>query len=202
MKRMNPCRLVITLALFSVIATCNPLQAQVYKVVDENGNVTYTDRPPAEGAKPVDLPPLSVVEAPDYEQYNQQRALEKSEGAEEDGEVPLRTLRNIFKDFAIISPGREESIWNPQQPIPVAWSVSSPLKPGMMVSLSVDGVERAKTSQSVIAVDGLERGEHTITAELVDARNRKVATAQPVVFFVRRPSIYNNPNRPRPTPRG
>ena len=45
----------------------SPVGAQVYKVVDEDGNVTFTDQAPADGSKPVELPPISVIEAPKYE---------------------------------------------------------------------------------------------------------------------------------------
>ena len=40
--------LVMFFALLMISAT--PLMAQVYKVVDKDGNVTYTDQPPADGS--------------------------------------------------------------------------------------------------------------------------------------------------------
>ena len=36
--------------------------SEIYRVVDKDGNVVYTDQPPGDGSEPVDLPPLSVVE--------------------------------------------------------------------------------------------------------------------------------------------
>ncbi len=45
--------LMIISALLLFSAT--PLLAQVYKVVDKDGNVTYTDQPPADGSGPVEL---------------------------------------------------------------------------------------------------------------------------------------------------
>lgn len=188
MKSMNTSRLLVTLALLSLLLTASPLQAQVYKVVDENGNVTYTDRPPAEGARPVDLPPLSVVEAPSYPKA---KGTGGTEGAAAEEEIPLRTLRRMFRNFAITSPEPEESIWNPEQPIIVSWSVSRPLQQGMSVTVSVDGFQKEKTRETIVTVDGLERGAHTITAVLMDKQNRRIATAEPVTFYVRRPSVIN-----------
>ncbi len=37
-------------------------QGEIYKVVDKDGNVTFTDQRPGAGAEPMDLPPLSVIE--------------------------------------------------------------------------------------------------------------------------------------------
>ena len=55
-------------ALFAIsISLCaGVVAAPVYKSVDENGNVVYTDDPGRE-AKPVDLPPLSTYPAPKFQ---------------------------------------------------------------------------------------------------------------------------------------
>jgi hypothetical protein len=186
------------LAAFSLAIMVSPLAAQVYKTVDKDGNVTYTDRPPGDGAKPMDLPPLSVIETPDYGKTARQKA-EEAEAAGEEKEVPLRTLRNRFRDFAIISPLQEESVWRPDGPVSVAWSSSNQLVEGMTVHIFLDGQLQANTTAPMIPVNGLERGEHTVTATIKDARNRTVATAEPITFFIRQPGLYNTA---RPRPRG
>ena len=191
MRPMYISRLFVTLAFLSLFLASGPLQAQVYKVVDENGNVTYTDRPPVEGARPVDLPPLSIVEAPDYAKDAGPAAQEGATGEGEEEEIPLRTLRRMFNTFSITSPEADETIWNPQQPVLVTWSTPRPLQEGMSVMISVDGVQQEKTNETIVAVDGLPRGAHTITAVLMDAKDRRIATAEPVTFYVRRPSIIN-----------
>jgi hypothetical protein len=50
------------LALFLAVAAGAVCAQQVYKSVDPQGRVIYTDRP-VEGAKPVDLPPVTTVPA-------------------------------------------------------------------------------------------------------------------------------------------
>ena len=57
----------------------SPLMAQVYKVVDKDGNVTYTDQPPGDGSKPVELAPISVIEAPTYEKAPEATAEDDAE---------------------------------------------------------------------------------------------------------------------------
>jgi hypothetical protein len=187
---------LMILFAFSLVAVASPSMAQVYKTVDEDGNVSYTDQPPADGSKPIELAPISVIEAPIYEKA-------PVESGAEDGveEVPLRTLRRNFRDFAIISPQPEESVWQPDGPIPIAWSAGSALLEGMQVTISIDGQRKATTTQSMVPVVGMERGEHTVTAELRDSKNRTIATAKPVTFFVRQPNLYSNP-RVNINPRG
>ena len=195
MKLMTHKKILLILIAFLLAVMAGPLAAQVYKIVDKDGNVTYTDQPPSDGSKPIKLAPISVIEAPIYE-----KAPEKAKEGAEGEEIPLRDLRRLYRDFAIISPQSEESVWHPDGPIAVAWSAGNPLQKGMQVTVYLNGKKQATTTEQIIPVAGLDRGEHTVTAELKDAKNRRIATAEPVTFFIQRPNIYTN--RPGPTPRG
>jgi hypothetical protein len=198
MKLITSKTLLLILFALSLAVTSSPLTAQVYKIVDEDGNVTFTDKPPADGSKPIELRPISVVEAPTYEVAPKATA----EGAEGEGgkEMTLRYLRKNYKGFAIVSPQSEESLWHPEGPITVSWSAPYKLQEGMQVTVYMDGAKQATTTEQIIPVTGLARGEHTVTAELTDAKNRKIATAEPVTFFIQQPNIFMN--RARPGPRG
>lgn len=178
---------LLTLTVLFLALAAAPVTAQVYKIVDKDGNVTYTDQPPGDGSKPIKLQPISVVETPVYET----KAKPAVEG-EEDEPMSLRTLRGMYRDFAIVAPQSEESIWHPDRPITVAWSTGAPLQIGMKANVSVDGQLQANTTDRVVPVANLDRGEHTVTAQLTNAKNQVVATAEPVVFFVRRPGLNNN----------
>ena len=171
----------------------SPLTAQVYKTVDKDGNVTYTDQPPKDGSAPIKLREISVIEAPTY---SRKPAMDKESAAPEEGEEKsLKYLRNHYRDFAIIAPKPEESLWPQEQAITVAWNTQNQLEFGMQVTVIIDGKEHITTPEQVIPVNGLERGSHTITANLKDAANRTIASTAPVTFFVRRPSVFiNNAN--------
>ena len=190
MKTVIYMRFITVLVALSLALAASPLMAQVYKVVDKDGNVTFTDQPPADGSKPIKLAPISVIEAPVYE-----KAPEPTDEEEAAKEPSLSYLRKIYRDFAIISPEQEESVWKPDGPIAVAWSVRTALQPGMQVTLFLDGTKHVTTEQPMIPLSGLDRGEHTVKAELRDSKNRVVATAETVTFFVRQPNLYNRPRR-------
>lgn len=192
MNLMTHKTFLLILIAFSLAIMTSPVIAQVYKTVDADGNVTYTDKQPPDGSKPIKLAPISVIEAPIYE-----KAPDPAKAGGEGEEIPLRDLRKIYRDFAIISPQSEESVWRPDGPVSVAWSVGNPLQQGMQVSIYLDGAKQATTTEQVIPITGLDRGEHTLAAELRDAKNRKIATAAPVTFFIRQPNIYTNRPRPR-----
>lgn len=177
---------------FLLAITVTPLMAQVYKVVDKDGNVTFTDQQPADGSKPVKLAPISVIENPGYEKAPEPTAAPDPTAEKE---LSLKDTRKIYRDFAIVSPGQEESVWKPDGPIVVAWSTRTALEKGMKVTLFLDGKANQTTVQPIIPLSGMDRGEHTVKAELRDSKNRLVATAETITFFVRQPTVYNRARR-------
>jgi hypothetical protein len=188
-------RTLTVIGMLSLFVVCGQAYAQVYKTVDENGNVVYTDQPPKDGSPPIELKPLSVIEAPEYARAEPGDAQE-----DEPKQKSIRFLRKHYEGFGIVSPQQEESVWYADGPVAVAWSAPNPLEPGMQVTVAVDGRAQPATREPVVAFVGLERGEHTATAELRDAGNRLIASSEPITFFIRQPNIYMN--APRPTPRG
>ena len=65
------------------------------------------------------------------------------------------------------------------------------------MTISINGRQLSASTKPIIPVAGLQRGEHKLTAEIKDAKNRRIATAEPVIFYVRQPNIYTNRPRPR-----
>jgi hypothetical protein len=184
---------ILTLITLSLVFAASSLATEVYKTVDKDGNVTYTDKPPPDGAQPMELPGLSVIESPEYQKTAREAEAEAiANGTQtEPEEVPLRQLRNDFKDFAIVSPQQEESVWRPDGPVTIAWSTGAQMLEGMKVTVTLDGKRLSTTTDRMVLVPNMERGEHTVAAELTDARNRRVALAEPVTFFIRQPGLYN-----------
>ncbi len=196
MKRVMYKSFFPILVAFLMAVAAGAVFAQVYKTVDEDGNVIYTDMPPRSGAKPVKLAPISVIEAPVYEQA-EEVADQGTEG-EDGNKMTLKELRRNYRDFAIVAPMQDESVWNPEAPVSVAWTARYQLQQGMQVLVYVDGRLQAKTTEQITPVPDLERGEHSVEAKLIDDKNRTIATTEPVTFYIRRPNIYSTGTRPRP----
>ena len=192
MKHFKFISVKILLVAFLASATMQSGLAQIYKTVDKDGNVSFTDTAPKDGSKPVELPPISVIETPEY----QVKAKQVDENGEQ--QKSLRTLRSEYRDFAITSPTPEDSVWAPEENVTVSWSTGKPLLKGMRVKVAIDGKEQPPATSNLVAVPPLDRGEHTAAATLVDADGRVIAKAETVTFYVRQPNLYTNPNRVRP----
>lgn len=155
--------------------------ANIWKVVDENGNVVYTDQPPRDGSTPMDLPELSVIKT-DI-QVNQTPAGQKKAKARTSGE-----LRKLYRDFRITRPLPEETFWGTANAVVVTWGSKIPLTPDLSVRLFVDGKAQEAPPTGGVSLT-LDRGEHKVSAELRDAGNRRIMRTESVTFFVKQSSV-------------
>jgi hypothetical protein len=176
----------------AAILVCGTLAAQVYKVVDENGNVTYTDTAPKDGSAPMDLPEISVVETDYTNEVVVTPPSEADAAVDGAGGMTPRELRQAFRDFRLLSPTPEETFWGTGNVVVVSWGANAPYEPGMSVSVVVDGQAHDADVNSNLPVT-LDRGEHSVHAVLRDPRGRRVTATDSVKFYVKQASALNNP---------
>ena len=174
---------VVTLLL--LLPTLGWPEGQIYKVVDKDGNVTFTDQRPSGDAEPMDLPPLSVIES-DLPPPSTSAA--GADDAETDAPPTPRELRRQFRDFSITQPLQEETFWGTANTVVVAWGTAQPVPPELKARLYVDGVAQPVPASGSLSLT-LERGEHQVYAELLDARGRQIVATERVVFFVKQASV-------------
>lgn len=166
---------------------------EIYKVVDENGNVTYTDQRPSSSAEPMDLPPLSIIESDIVV------PAPAAQAAEEETKAPTtRDLRRQLRDFRITQPQQEETFWGTANTVVVAWGSSQAVPPELSGRLFVDGRAQDVPGSGSVTLT-LDRGEHQVYVELLDARKRRIIATPTVTFFVKQQSV--GLNRPVPSPR-
>ena len=166
--------LVLLLAAYPVVA-----QGEIYKIVNPDGSITFTDQRPSADAQPVELKPLSVVET-DIQ-------VPEATAEEEPKEPTARELRRQFSDFRILQPQNEETFWGTQNTVVISWGASQPIPDNMTVRLYVDGQRQEAPASGSVSLS-FDRGEHQAYAELRDAKNRRVVTTPTVIFFVKQHS--------------
>jgi len=157
----------------------------IYKSVDEHGNVTYTDQPPADGSAPIDLPELSVVESADL--GNLEAARRAAAQAPENDE-PQQPAEIVVPEIRIASPSEEETIVNTGYVLPVRVAVNGEIPPGAQFVYAIDGEVRLTSPNPSVAIDEVFRGEHTLQVQLRSAEGQPLAQTQPVRFFMRQMS--------------
>lgn len=165
--------------------------APVYRHLDAQGNVVYSDEP--QTGRRVDLAPITVVDPTAPHDVDTVRPVAPDPAAEEAFE---------YAHFSIASPGNEQTIPVGQAGnVQVKLAIEPALRRQDRVQLRVDGeIRQSPMHSSVFALSQLERGEHRLQAELVDGQGETRLATPSVTIYVQRASVNlprnpNNPNR-------
>lgn len=173
-----------------MLASAAPAGAtDIYKTVDENGQVIYTDRQPSPDAQPISLRELSIVEAPSYAPTRRSQP-----DSDPEPQVTMNELRLMYRDFKLVSPAPEQNFWGTGQVATIAWDAGAPLEDGLSVVYFVNGeAVTDPTTASTFSTEPMDRGEHTARVDLIGPNNQVIASAGPVTFFVKQNSrLFNS----------
>ena len=172
---MKNIRLNSLLVIMLVVGAC-AANAALYRGVDAEGNVVYSDRP-FENAEEFTPPAISVVDTPES------KAAKKAAEVEKPAEFK-------YTDFDIASPANKETIRN--QPDVV---VSLKLRPGLnsaeshSIWLLLDGKPVVKNSKSLsLSLGRLNRGAHKLQAQVRDESGKIVVRTRTVVVYIHQTS--------------
>lgn len=171
-QTVNPLLLV---ALVTLASTA--LDAEVYKVVDQDGNVTYTDRPGTDldTASLEKLPPLNKMPA-----LTAPIDDELEESAQEQAFAGYR--RGI-----ILSPENDAIIPHNQTSIIIQLALNPQLQPGHNVQFLFDGVPQGPAvAATARKIENIERGTHSLSARVFDADGQPLISIAPVKVHVKR----------------
>lgn len=180
------------LVLALLLAPLASLADTVYRTVDENGNVIFTDTPPADGSASdrIDIRRTNTVEA-----TRPPPPATESETAEDEPAGPEY-------EIVITAPANETSIPRGPGNFSVSVSVSPGLKKYDGLQLFMDGTPWGSPQRDTMwDLTNVFRGQHDITVAVVDGDGQTLAMSSPVRVFVHRPSTnFNRPKGPTPRP--
>lgn len=163
--------------------------AAIYKWVDSNGNVVFSDQPHP-GAKKVELPPIST--------FSDGGATQKSAAPPSFGTKKKPSA--VYDHFVIVKPTREETLRNNAGTVDVQLSLLPELRDGDKIILTLDGKPQGQGIQSTrFVLKNLDRGTHVLSASIVDSGGRSLITAPSVTFYLHKASALF-PNRRNPSP--
>ena len=192
---MKPAKRVVFAAITLVWAS--GLSAAVYKSVDAQGNVVYTDEPGGD-AKPVKLPPLSTVPAPRFKSSTPSSSPSSAESEP--------SAATNYEQISIVSPTQDATLRDNTGAVPVNVVLEPELNSvaGHRYRYYLDGQAQGKPTESgQISFANLDRGSHTVEAAVVDNTGQELIRSGSVQFFLHRQSVNfpRGPAGPAPTPR-
>jgi hypothetical protein len=169
MKIYTPFKnILIFAALYAVTAN-----AGLYKGLDEEGNVIYSDKP-FENSEQFTPPAISVVDAPKV-------PLEKEVIVEE------KAAETTYTKFKITAPKNNQTIWNvPDLTVSLQLSPALNTAEGHTTWLLMDGKPLVKKSQSMLLQIGrADRGEHKLQAQVRNKKGKVIKRTKTITVHIK-----------------
>jgi len=170
---------VVLLALAALVASSVGAQV-IYKVVQEDGTVLYTDQP-IPGAKPLDLSEVNSAVMP---------RLATPPAQPVDAEQPDGETYKI----EVVAPAPETTIRDNQGRVSITARLS-PRANGQF-HLWLNNQKIGSQSSGAFMVEGLNRGAHTFFITATDNTGKTLASSDPQTFYMHQASaLVNTGNR-------
>ncbi len=146
----------------------------IYKSVDAQGNVTYSDKP-SSNAQPVSLMPISVTASP-------------AVSAPADTPVIKKPVTSIsYKTLEIQQPQNDATIWDNNGNFSVQVNLEPALVAGDTLQILLDGKVVASSSNSTsFNITGIDRGTHIVQAQIIDPDQKVVKVSNSITIYLHR----------------
>jgi hypothetical protein len=170
----------IPLVLFST----SPLYAAMYKQVDEQGNVTYSDKPSKQGDKPINPPPATTY---------------KPLTVPSQPKKPAETDRNTesatqYQALQITQPTDNESVRANGGSFPLQLTITPDFdEKSHRIVILVDNVQHQEANAISFDLTNMDRGTHSIQAQVRDHDGKILISSNTITIHVLRQSIAPQP---------
>ena len=173
------------ISVLSLFAT-GLASAQLYKSVDEQGNIVYSDTP-TPGAEQLTPPPLSTVKSRPVPAPPGETDAKLGDAVVE--EPAKKKSPTKYTKFSIVQPNNDDTIWDNTGAVPVALQLEPALdtENGHSIWVYVDGQAVVRKSQSLVQpLSNLDRGTHKIRAEIRDEKRKTLKRTKNITVHLKR----------------
>ena len=169
---------LLTLASVTLLLATPTSWAEVYRHVDAQGNVTFSDEP-MKGSEAVKVKPVTTITLPKPETVREPQKLRK--------EVERKGAS--YDKLAFAYPQDDQAFHSGNGTVTFQIQSTPGLKPGHKYEITLDGQPVGQSTSGSVTVPNIDRGTHNAVAHIVDRNGVQVKTGQPIRFTVHRPSI-------------
>lgn len=158
-----PMRLIICTILALYLPLLNA--ETVYKTVDEDGNIIFTDKPSADSEE-IKLKELQTIDNPNPAQYRPPS--KKSKPIDES---------NVYKTLLITNPTDGSGIRNNAGNVTISVSLQPGLRSGHSIVIKMDGKEISNGSATSASLSNIDRGSHNIDVSVVNSAGKSLISS-------------------------
>jgi hypothetical protein len=162
------------------LAACTAQAAVIYKWVDADGVVHYSDQA-SPGAE-------KIVTAGAASSASGRTSTGPTSRAPQQGDQQGGLN---YTEFSISSPAPEQTFFG-DDVVPVRLSLSPSLRPNQAITWRLNGGQLDSPPGALsFVLPRLERGTYTLTATITDQQTNESQTSSSITFFVRQPSALS-----------
>ncbi|MEQ8857052.1 MAG: DUF4124 domain-containing protein [Pseudomonadales bacterium] len=188
------------LALFAIVLATlagNDAAAatKIYRTVDEDGNVVFTDVPPrnAEPETAVEVETPNSFAPPDI--ASEGKSVAEWLGNDGDPEEAEEGTVTSYQSLRIASPANDEPLRDNAGNVSVSAAIEPALGAGHVMQLYLDGKLAETGTTTSFQLSNVDRGTHNIRIAVVDATGSTLISSEPTVFHLQRRSVILQPAR-------
>ena len=172
-------KLTTTLTSLVLLTSTSLFASEVYRVVDAEGEVTFTNSPAANTkSEIVNLPKINIATPPPPRTIG-------GEGEVTGEEAPYTSAR-------ITQPLNNATIPPGQKTVVVTLALKPALQEGHLAKLYIDGrAQGSATASTTFSVSNLSRGKHNVHIKVLGGDKKSKAQTKAVTFHVKQHSANN-----------
>lgn len=182
-----PASMTRSTALLAMLLTSAIATAGVYKWVDKEGNIHYSDTAPPHGlATEVDLPEPSRYKPRPIPSLDTEAQTGKTSTDADETDKPTS-----YPVVTIVKPENGGTVRSNEGIVAIEVQLEPALAKGHVMAFSLDGTaipdKVASTSFQITSVD---RGTHSLTASVQDEQGKELGRSASVTFTLRKASLF------------
>lgn len=165
-------RALLCLALLCITASAAASDGKLYRYVDPNGGIHFTDQPPSKGAKPLVLD-------------GSRPSMAKKKWDDAESVEIIRTATRFAVHWTLPSPGQVYPAT--ETDLLVVVSVMPGLAKGFGINFQVDGkTQNSRPIKDIqTALHGIGAGKHELVAALISPEGRELARTTPISIEIK-----------------
>ena len=173
-------RLFLVTGITLLLST--PVSAEIYRQVDAQGNVTYTDEPSDQApAEPVKIKPVTTITLPKPEAVREPEQLREK----------VETEGAAYSALRFIAPDNEQAFYSGNGDVAFQVASSPGLKKGHKYEVTLDGQPVGQSTSGTVSVRNIDRGTHNAGVNIIDSSGVTIKTGNTIRFTIHRPSVLN-----------
>lgn len=166
--------LLITSMIAGYAVNCS---AEIYRWVDDQGNVEFSDEP-RQGSEKIEVGPTATITLPKPEDVDNLITPDD----------PTEAPRSLYTKLEISFPEDNSAFNSGNGDVSVTMLVEPSLLPNHSLRLTMDGTKAVTTKANFYTFPNVDRGTHNLRLDIVD--NTSIVKSGPSVnFTVHRPSV-------------